>query len=61
MPGNTSLEMLPMKHVHDLRENESSSVHLLLRLNQGRDGYPFQMRHTSSSTKNHDGKQLTQN
>ena len=59
--GNASFEMLPMKHVRDLRENESSRVHPLLRLNRIWDGHPFQMRHTSSSTKDHDRKQLIQN
>ena len=59
--SNTSVEMFPMKHVHDLRENESSGVHLLLRLNSHREGYSIQMRHTPSSTKDHDKKQLTEN
>jgi hypothetical protein len=58
---NASFEMLPMKHVCDLRKNESSRVHALLRLTRIRDGYPYQMRHTSSSTKLYDRKQLTNN
>lgn len=58
---NTSRQLRRIEDVHDLREYESSGVHLLLRLNLNQNGYPFQMQDTLASLKDHDGKQLTQN